>query len=221
MGDDARDNRISSFPAAETLCLARLRRPLLARLLGRACRALRAVYWRRRLASFGPGSSIDRPAHVVGFRSIAVGGRVEIHRGARIEALGDPDGGVVLRIGDGAKIHPDVHIGAVRSVTIGRGALLAGRVYITDHDHDFSDPDDPPVSNRRVTAAPVSIGDYAWLGEAAMVLKGVTIGERSVVGAGSVVTRDVPPLSLALGAPARVVKRYDRARRAWVKADPP
>lgn len=173
------------------------------------------MFWRWRLGSFGTGSEIIAPAQVVGGRSISIDENVRIWRGARIEAINIGPEVTRIRIGPGTVIHPNVHIGAIDSVCIGRGVLMASNVYITDHDHDCSDPDDPVVSNRRALAARVEIGDYTWLGQGVMVLKGVRIGERSVIGAGSVVTKDVPAYSIAIGSPARVVKIFDHDNRTW------
>ena len=71
----------------------------------------------------------------------------------------------------------------------------------------------------RVLASPVEIGANVWLGERVCVLRGVTIGEGSIVGAGSVVTKDIPPRSIAVGAPARVIRRWDEAAHRWVPVD--
>jgi len=154
-----------------------------------------------------------------GGRAISVGAGVRIWYGARIEAFCVDGNSTRIAIGDDTIIHPFVHIGAAERVVIGRGVLMASHIYITDHDHDWHDPYDPPVSNRRLLVSPVTVGDYVWLGERVMILKGVTVGERSIVGAGSVVTRDVPPLSIAIGAPARVVRRYDANSGSWVAAE--
>lgn len=163
----------------------------------------------------GMNSDIHRPAYVVGGGAIALGAQVTIWHDARLEAFNEQAGQVRIYIGDCTTIQPYVHIGAADRVRIGRGVLMASSVYISDHDHDWSDPDDPVIMNARVLAAPVEIGDFVWLGERVIVLRGVTIGAHSVIGAGSVVTRDVPPYTIAVGAPARVIRRYDRQRRIW------
>ncbi len=175
--------------------------------------------WRHRLAEFGNGSRIDHPAFVIGGESIKIGTRVLVHRGSRIEALNPANGVTRISIGDGVTIHPGSHIGAVDSITIGNGVLFASGVYMTDHDHDFSNPEEPVIGNQRVLTAPVHIGEFVWLGERVMVLKGVSIGERSIIGAGSVVTADVPPYSIAVGVPARVIRIYDRQAKRWARVD--
>ncbi len=186
------------------------------RVARRVGRALRAWVWRRRLAEFGTGSAIARAARVLGGAGISVGAGVTIWPGARIEVLAGTAGRIRLSIGNGTRIHSHVHIGVVERIRIGAGVLMAAHVYITDHDHDWSNPDEPVISNGRVVVAPVDIGDYVWLGERVMVLKGVRIGARSIIGAGSIVTRDIPPACVAVGAPARVIRRWDPASRTWL-----
>ena len=178
-------------------------------------RALDRVFMRIQFASFGKRSCIQRPRTIVGAEHIKVGDNVLIWPGSRIEAVSGERDNISLAIGSGTKIQPNVHIAAAHRVEIGRGVLVASGVYITDHDHDVSDPDVDVVSNTTLITAPVYIGDSVWLGERVIVLKGVRIGHRSVIGAGSVVTRDVPPYSIAVGTPARVVKRFDRVSGVW------
>ena len=188
---------------------------LLSRSARRGRRAVSHWLWRRRLNALGPKSYIDWPAWVVGGRSIAVGVQVSVWHHARLEAFNAQPGVIRISIGDLTSIQPYVHIGAAESVRIGRGVSMASSVYISDHDHDWCDPGEPAILNERLRTAAVEIGDFVWLGERAIVLKGVTIGAYSVIGAGSVVTRDVPPYTLAVGAPARVIRRYDHERRLW------
>jgi acetyltransferase-like isoleucine patch superfamily enzyme len=176
--------------------------------------------WKNRLANLGLSSEIVPPVWIEGAESVSIGQDVQIWRFARIEALNAKRGSIRIAIGDETVMQPYLHIGAIKSVRIGRGCLFASHVYITDHDHDFSNPMDPVISNNRAVASPVEIGDYVWLGERVMVLKGVTIGERSVIGAGSIVTQDVPPFSIAVGSPARVVRQWNDGAQQWVKVEP-
>lgn len=207
------------LPKGRIVALEPIRHSLVRRVRWRCNRAVRAWMWRHRLAEFGNGSRIDHPAFVIGGQSIRIGIRVLIHQGSRIEALNPANGVTRITIGDGVTIQPRSHIGAVDSITIGNGVGLGSGSYVTDHDHDFSNPEEPVFENHRVITAPVHIGDFAFLGERVMVLKGVTIGERSIIGAGSVVTADVPPYSIAVGVPARVIRIYDRQEKRWARVD--
>ncbi|HUU15938.1 MAG TPA: acyltransferase [Sedimentisphaerales bacterium] len=144
-------------------------------------------------------------------RSISIGKKVLIRKGARLEAVGEPDGErPKITIGDGTAIQFYFHCGAAESVTIGKNVLISGRVYITDHDHVFDDPELPARNCSKLKSAPVVIEDGVWLGEGCVILKGVTVSERAVVGANAVVTKDVPPFTVVGGVPARVIRKIDR-----------
>lgn len=205
-------------PHGERVQLSYTKGSMVPRAWRRLVREINNFNWRRTLAKFGAKSQIESPSVVWGRSSIEVGSGVHIWHHARIEAHSAGQGVTRIVIGDGSQIQPYSHIAAVDSVYIGKGVLMASYVYITDHDHDFSDPFDPPVSNQRLVSSPTRIEDFVWLGERVMVLKGVTIGERSVIGAGSIVTKDIPAFSVAVGSPARVIQRYDHDLKSWVKA---
>lgn len=93
-------------------------------------------------------------------------------------------------------------------VQIGDSVLLAPRVQILAVNHLFDDPS-RPVIQQGITAQGIVVEDGAWIGAGAILVDGVRVGARAVVGAGAVVTRNVPPQTLALGVPARVVRRLD------------
>ncbi|MBV5326785.1 MAG: acyltransferase [Chlorobium sp.] len=113
-----------------------------------------------------------------------------------------------MEIGDGTSIHNYFHCGAVQSVKIGKNVLIAGRVYITDHDHIFDNKDIAPI-NAGWTVSPVVIGDEVWIGEGAVILKGVTIGKRAVIGANAVLTKNVPANAIVGGVPAKVIRMIE------------
>lgn len=168
------------------------------------------------MGRFGEGSYIDGPRWLHNPSAMEIGEHVRIWHHARLEAICSTPGITRLKIGDHSVIQPYVHIGAAHQVTLGKHVMIASNVFITDHDHDLSDPMNPATVNSGLDTAPVHIGDYTWLGEKAMVLKGVTIGQRSVIGAGALVTRDIPPMSIAVGSPARVIRRFDQASGQWM-----
>lgn len=204
-----------SLRHVKSVVLQKARTSLIRRVITRLRTAVYSYIWQHRMASFGSKSRIDKPELIAGLKSIAIGDRVHIWQGSRIEALNPSVNHVRIRIGDHTVIHPRVHIGAVESVEIGQGVLMASSVYISDHDHDYSNPENPVIWNGLVKASPVKIGDFVWLGERVIVLKGVTIGKRSVIGAGSVVTRDIPPYCVAAGVPAKIKLLYDNQLKEW------
>jgi lipopolysaccharide O-acetyltransferase len=178
-------------------------------------RAVMGAWWRRRFAAFGAGSFVDLPAYLVGHESISIGPRVRVWRHTRIEARNPKRGEVRIEIGENTGVQPYVHIGAAELVSIGKHCRIAQGVYITDHDHDYSDLDDLANLGRRTVSSPVRIDDRVWLGERVIVLKGVHIGERTVVGAGSVVTRSLPACVIAVGNPAKVIRVWNSAAKRW------
>ncbi len=128
-----------------------------------------------------------------------------------------------LTVGRSARLSDNVHIACLREVTIGDHLLCGSRVLITDHAHgcydgpEASDPAMPPAKRPLHSAGPVHLGHNVWLGDGVVVLPGAEIGDGCVIGANSVVTGVVPPGTLAVGAPAREVRRWDPAARTWVR----
>jgi acetyltransferase-like isoleucine patch superfamily enzyme len=116
---------------------------------------------------------------------------------------------VAITIGDGTNFAGDCVVSAASSITIGNDVLFARGIYVSDHSHAFGDEATPIIDQGIDKVAPVVIEDGAWLGENVVVCPGVTIGRGAVVGANSVVVRDVPARSVAVGAPASVVREID------------
>jgi acetyltransferase-like isoleucine patch superfamily enzyme len=137
---------------------------------------------------------------------LEIGAHVLLEPGVWITA---PDRARV-RIGGGTFLNRGVMIAAVELVEIGEHCMLANGCLVTDGDHRFDDPDRPVPWQGFTSKGPTRIGANAWLGANVVVTSGVTIGERCVIGANSVVTRDIPAFSIAAGAPAKVLRRIDQ-----------
>jgi len=111
-----------------------------------------------------------------------------------------------IRIGSGTFLNLNVMVAAVELVEIGDHCMFANGCFVTDGNHRYDDPSQPVTWQGFTTKGPTRIGDNVWCGAHVVVTSGVTIGERAIVGANSVVTADVAPYSIVAGAPARVVK---------------
>lgn len=128
----------------------------------------------------------------------------------------------VLHIGNNVQVNDYVHIGAVNKIVIGNNVLIASKVFISDHNHgnykgtEQSVPDSDP-SKRPIVFMPVIIEDNVWIGEQVSVLPGVTIGKGSIIGANSVVSKSIPSGCIAVGIPARVVKKFNYNNSQWEK----
>lgn len=122
----------------------------------------------------------------------------------------------VLEIGPGCSLGHFNHIAAVKKVVFGKNVLTANNVYISDNLHEFRDINLPIMHQPVRFKAEVNIGDGSWIGENACVI-GANVGKNCVVGANSVVTRDIPDYSVAIGAPAQITKRFSQSRKTWEK----
>ena len=112
----------------------------------------------------------------------------------------------VLKIGDGTFIGDSVFISCALSIEIGRHVVFSDRVFLSDSNHCYDNPDLPILLQANTLGKAIVIEDHAWIGINAVILEGVTIGRHSIVSAASVVTSDVPPFSVVAGNPARVVR---------------
>jgi acetyltransferase-like isoleucine patch superfamily enzyme len=124
---------------------------------------------------------------------------------------------VVVSIGDRCLIGRGSGIVGHFSIEIGNDVWTRHHVYITDQNHGYEDVT-RPISQQSQPERPVVIGDGSWLGHGAVVLPGVTIGKHVVIGANSVVTKDIPDFSVAVGSPAKVIRQYDETH-GWVNVD--
>ena len=133
------------------------------------------------------------------FRSKPTSNLIGINRPCIISSLGKNS---IIKIGNNCGFSGTV-IGCFKEITIGDNVLCGANTLITDGDWHQNDP-------RSGEPKPVWIGNNVWLGVNVIVLKGVTIGDNSVIGAGSVVTKDIPPNVVAAGNPCRVIKELVR-----------
>ena len=141
--------------------------------------------------------------------------RFVLERDAQIEDYAVVNNGAGdVRIGEGSRV--GVGSVVVGPVDIGRYVFLGQHVSVQGLIHGYEDVTQDP-NLQPLMLRPVKVGDYTHLGTNSTIMAGVTIGERCQIGAGSVVTKDIPPYSVAVGNPARVVKRYDFEKKEWVR----
>ena len=173
----------------------------------------------RRFGSFGDGSIICFPvASLVNESAIHLGTSTVVNANVTLSAgwmLDQPDlAPRIVAIGDRCLIGTGSSIVGHLSVEIGDDVWTGHDVHITDMNHGYEDPDQP-ISRQHQPEAPVSIGSGSWLGHGVVVLPGAQIGRHVVVGAGSVVRGVLPDNCVAVGVPARVIRRLD-PELGWV-----
>lgn len=180
-------------------------------------RLYRLALNKTRFAAFGNHSGFNAPLRIDGGKNITIGDYVSIQYKTWLGAL--PLTGyenAELIIEDGCVIGNFNHIYATKSIIIHKKVLTADKVFVSDNLHGFKDVNIPILDQPIVQNGTVEIGEGSWLGENVCVV-GANIGKHCVIGANSVVTKDIPDYCVAVGVPARIVKHYDFEIHKWVK----
>ena len=158
-------------------------------------------------------AKIRWPLYLFGGNCVHVGNSFSAGPGLRMECFESYLGQKyhpIICIGNNVTINYHCHIGCINRIEIGDDVLIGSNVLITDHSHgifSYDNMDKPWAERELCSKGPVIIEKNVWIGENTCILSGVTIGKGSVIGAGSIVTHDIPAYSLAVGSPARVVKQ--------------
>ncbi|WP_089889586.1 LbetaH domain-containing protein [Chitinophaga arvensicola] len=178
----------------------------------------------RTRAFYRPARLIRFPFEIRNKRYIKIGKGLTTGRYCRLEAHPlSASQSACITIGDNVQINDAVHIVGSVGVTIGNNVLLASKIFISDlnhgnysgagiHDSPESIPKDRPLGHK-----PVVIEDNVWIGEFVSVLPGVTIGKGAIIGTMSVVTKDIPAYTIAVGSPAKVIKKFNFESQQWQK----
>lgn len=175
-------------------------------------------YYKLKFKELGYRTYISSPLKIDGASNISIGNRV--HIGYKAWLAANPLTGVKasLSIGEGTQVGNFCHIYATGELSIGKKVLIADKVYISDNLHGYQNIS-VAILEQPIRQLPgVVIGDGAWLGEHVCII-GASVGKGSVIGANSVVLKDIPDYCVAVGSPARIVKRYDRVSQEWLKTD--
>ena len=176
-------------------------------------------YYSRFFGGFGTGTRLLKPMRLTNVQNIHIGNQVRINKFVFLLTVKLPGGPVPrLSIEDGCTIGHMNHITCVNEVKIGRRVLTADRVHISDNSHSFLDPTIPIRDQGVVSSGKVHIGDGSWIGENASLLS-CTIGKNCVVGSNAVVLGNIPDFSVVVGAPARIVRRFDVTSGTWVRVE--
>jgi len=183
-------------------------------------------------ASPAPGFEMQLPRSIVNPTAMRIGTAVKLGPGSELKAnvrypggwLRHPDGEHVSQtfepsivIGDRVTATAALHVVAFREIVIEDDVMFAANVFVADGTHASVSGDVPYKYQGITPPEPVRIGRGAWIGQNAVIMPGVTIGELAIVAANSVVTRDVPALTIAGGSPAKHIKRYDIVAQEWVR----
>lgn len=162
---------------------------------------------------FGQKSYIIRPLQIDSAKSILIGKDVIVYDQCWFYG-GQSDKSNTLIIEDGVRIGHFAHIIAMNNVHIKKHVLIADKVFISDCTHNYDDVGLPILSQGTKVLSEVTIGEDSWIGENVCIC-GASIGKHCVIGANSVVTKDIPDYCVAAGIPAKVIKKYNFEKNSW------
>jgi len=160
-------------------------------------------------------STILRPlvVSISNINNIHLSKNVMIHAGLVLRVLED----CRLLIGEDTYIGPNTHISGTKGIiNIGKKVMIADNVLISTVEHEYKNVMIPIKDQGDASRGNIFICDGSWIGQGSIIMSGVMVGKNSVVGANSVVTHDVPPFTVAAGAPARIIKQYNSTQEKWL-----
>lgn len=178
---------------------------------------LKKIYIKKKLSSCGENVFIDTPI-CIDYNSVKIGRDVHILRHSRIQNV-SKDKMAVISIGDGTGIQYRFSVLAGADVVIGKNVAIASDVFLSAGNHIMNPESEISYGCQPYSGEKIIIEDGCWLGEKVMVMSGVTIGKKSIIGSGGVVTKNIPPYSIAVGNPAKVIKKYNFETHKWERVD--
>ena len=164
----------------------------------------------------GRKTFVDPTVQFIGAEHIEVGYRSIISEGCWFNVSDRSGSEPRIVIEDHCIISRRVFMNSGKRIAIGPHCLIGNESNFLGADHDFSDPFRPYLVAPSPSGEEITVEANCWMGSNCIVLKGITIGFGCVIGAGSMVTRTLPPLSVAVGTPCRVIKRYRIAEKKWI-----
>ena len=167
----------------------------------------------------GFGTIIHRQILLTNKKRISLGKQVLIMPNSRIEIITKYAGDLFypnLDIGNYSQIHQNCHITCANNIQIGNNVTIVSNVTITDIIHPYEDIY-MPINQSKLKTFPVTIGDQSYIYNNSVILPGTRIGKHCVIGANSLVNSEIPDYSVAVGNPAKVIKKYSFETKTWEK----
>lgn len=180
---------------------------------------LKFVYHKFQYGQIGIGTKIYKQILLTNKKRIFLGQRVLLMPNSRIELITNYAGESFepkFSLGDFSQIHQNCHITCAEKIEIGNNVIIVSNVTITDIVHPYDDIS-IPINKAKLKTFPVIIGDEVYIYNNSIILPGITIGKHSIIGANSVVNKNIPSYSIAVGNPAKVIKQYNFNTKNWEK----
>ena len=163
---------------------------------------------------FGKRALVYKPFLLSGSKNIEIGDYSFISYGARIEANKIEGKVPSLKIGKGCSIEQRLHLVCTESITIGDNCMISSNCMINDAIHSLDDIN-IPYNKQKIISKPITIGNNVFIGVGSFIMAGTKLGNNVIVGANSVVKGEFEDNVMVVGAPARIVKRYNKEKKRW------
>lgn len=175
---------------------------------------IRGMYWSLKVCNRPKKLRMGYKAKIFNPKYVTIGNNCDMDQNVALCPLGQ---GYPSKIVLGEHVHLGAfdRIASMNEVRIDDNVLFAAFVHVTDHSHEYRNPELPVMQQGVYSKGPVHIKEGAWLAFGSHILSGVTVGEHSVVAANAVVTKDVPPYTVVAGNPARAVSAYNFDTKKW------
>lgn len=149
-------------------------------------------------------------------KMIFIGKYSHLGKDVWLNALPNTDKKINIVIGKYTDIGRRTTITSAKSIRIGDKVLIGPNCFITDHNHGYENLEEAPLDQGVTNIRPVLIGEHVWIGTNSIILPGVVLGKHVVIGANSVVNMNIPDFCVAVGSPAKIVRRYDPKLKKWI-----
>ena len=174
---------------------------------------IRGLVYKLFLGKFGLPSYIGKPIYIKNFKKIFIGKKVRIFPNSRIECIGE-DAKIIIH--DNVSIGHNLHLTALSTLEISKNCTISSNVLITDNQHSYQEIGDH-IMNQKLIIKKTFIGENCFIGTGAVIDAGTILGKQCVVGANAVVSGLYSDYCVIVGAPGRIVKRYDANTKEWKK----
>lgn len=169
---------------------------------------LKSGYYSKMFQNCGINFRLMEDSTILGGKYISIGDNVTLGKRTVLTAWNSLEKEPYVSIGNNTVIGDDCHITAIREILIGSNVLMGKKITITDNSHGkgvLLDEIIHPINRQLFSKGSVIIEDYVWIGDKVTILPGVTIGFNSIIGANSVVTKNIESNSIAVGNPAKII----------------
>lgn len=175
--------------------------------------------YKLRVGKLGHGVIIYKPLRFKEIKYLYMEESSRIYKGSRIECItkwGNEKYSPIIKIGEKTSVEQFLHLTCANKIVIGKNVVISANVLITDINHSYEKIHMNAIS-QALEVKEVSIGDYSFIGMGSKIMPGTKIGKNCIIGANSIVVGEIPDYCVAVGTPAKIIKKYNFEKKVWEK----